>query len=245
MTDTNPRVPWSEDEARVLVAIYFAASFSIGDDARDECRLIADAFGRTPSSVDRQWRNVQAVVQANASYNIGKIIKESVAAYLDNPKAMRQIAIQISRAREWELEALIQDGSMSETAKVHQQSATQKSPSVQLTKQLGEVVNRMTTKVFKSGALGFFAQGKVHDELGDQYQAQFSIVLIGSKNMEEPDLVASTRTMVDVVKSNISQLQPKRFSSGRTGYFGNTKFEIDRERFQATMQVVHIRGTAE
>jgi hypothetical protein len=53
---------WSTDELRVLAAIYFNSSFSIGDDGRDECRSIADAIGRTPSSVDRQWRNLDAVV---------------------------------------------------------------------------------------------------------------------------------------------------------------------------------------
>jgi hypothetical protein len=63
--------------------------------------------------------------------------------------------------------------------------------------------------------------------------------------MEQPDLVAPTQSVVDVIKSDLDRLQPKRFSSGRTGYFGNTKFEIEKERFQATVQVVHIRGTAE
>ena len=69
---------WSMTELRVLAAIYFSASFSAGDDAREECRMIADCFGRTPASVDRQWRNMQAVIVGKTNYNIGQLVRQAV-----------------------------------------------------------------------------------------------------------------------------------------------------------------------
>jgi len=242
MTEGATRIPWSQDEARALVAIYFGASFSIGDDARDECRIIADAFGRTPASVDRQWRNVQAVVNGNASYNIGQIIKLSVAEYLDNPKAMQQIAKQICIRREWGLDELIENGRLKKNDHSTESPSNDAPPSGELLNQLHAIIGALSSKVFKSGAVGFFSQGKVHDEAGEQYQAQFSAVLIGSKNQRSPDLLAPTHAAISLIENNLSHLRPKRFSSGRTGYFGNTKFQIADERFQLTMQVVHIRG---
>lgn len=242
MTEVTPRVAWTHEEARVLVAIYFGASFSIGDDARDECRVIADAFGRTPSSVDRQWRNVQAVVNGNTTYNIGKIIKTSVSEYLDNPKAMKQIAIQISEKFKWGLEDLIRNGQI---ASGHASVITRMNedpPDNQLMLDLHRVLDALSAKTYTSGALGFFAQGKVQDEARAQFQAQFSVVLIGSKHLVSPNMLAPTEEAVAAVKEMLGKLQPKRFASGRTGYFGNAKFQIAQERFQVTMQVVHIRG---
>lgn len=242
MTEVTPRVAWTQEEARVLVAIYFSASFSIGDDARDECRVIADAFGRTPSSVDRQWRNVQAVVNGNTTYNIGKIIKTSAAEYLDNPKAMKQIAIQISEELQWGLEELIRNGQIT-SGHISEMSRLNEAPlDNQLMSDLHTVLNALNSKTYTSGALGFFVQGRVQDAARAQYQAQFSVVLIGSKHLESPNLLAPTEEAVAAVKTQLGQLQPKRFASGRTGYFGNAKFEIAQERFQVTMQVVHIRG---
>lgn len=241
MTESTPRVAWTQEEARVLVAIFFGASFSIGDDARDECRAIADAFGRTPSSVDRQWRNVQAVVNGNTTYNIGKIIKVSVSEYLDNPKAMKQIAIQISENFQWGLEDLIRSGQIANGRVSEVSRLDDAPPDHQLMSGLNRVLDVMSAKTYTSGALGFFAQGKVQDEARAQYQAQFSAVLIGSKHMESPNMLARTDEVVAAVKEKLGRLQPKRFASGRTGYFGNAKFEIAQERFQVTMQVVHIR----
>lgn len=242
MTEATPRVAWTQEEARVLAAIYFGASFSIGDDARDECRTIADAFGRTPSSVDRQWRNVKAVVNGNTTYNIGKIIKSSVSEYLDNPKAMKQIAIQISEERQWGLEDLIRNGQITSGHISEMSRLEEAPPDDQLMSDLNRVVDALSAKTYSSGALGFFAQGRVQDTAGAHYQAQFSVVLIGSKHLESPNLLAPTEEAVAAVKTKLGQLQPKRFASGRTGYFGNAKFEICQERFQVTMQVVHIRG---
>lgn len=241
MTEGTPRVAWTQEEARVLVAIFFGASFSIGDDARDECRAIADAFGRTPSSVDRQWRNVQAVVNGNTAYNIGKIIKSSVSEYLDNPKAMKQIAMHISEKFKWDLEDLIGSGQIANGLVSEVSRRDDPPPDHQLMSGLNRVLDVMSAKRYTSGALGFFAQGKVQDETGAQYQAQFSVVLIGSKHMESPNMLARTDDAVAAVKEKLGRLQPKRFASGRTGYFGSSKFEIAQERFQVTMQVVHIR----
>lgn len=242
MTEATPRVAWTQEEARVLVAIYFGASFSIGDDARDECRVIADAFGRTPSSVDRQWRNVQAIVNSNTTYNIGKIIKTSVSEYLDNPKAMKQIAIQISEQLQWGLEDLIRNGQITSELVSEMSRLNETPPDDQLMSDLHRLLDALSAKSYTSGALGFFVQGGVQGAARAQYQAQFSVVLIGSKHLESPNLLAPTEEAVVAVKTKLGQLQPKRFASGRTGYFGNAKFQIAQERFQVTMQVVHIRG---
>lgn len=75
------RRDWTEDEVRVLAAIYFKANFSVGDDARDECRTIAACFGRTASAIDRQWRNMDAVAKNKTGLNIGNLVKETVTNF--------------------------------------------------------------------------------------------------------------------------------------------------------------------
>src|SRR4051812_37132936 len=91
---SRPR-PWGPDELDVLVAAFFANEFAAGDDARPECRRLADAFGRSPSAVDRQWRNVNDVCGGKAVLKVGRRVREAVHSHLADPVTARSYALRI------------------------------------------------------------------------------------------------------------------------------------------------------
>jgi hypothetical protein len=80
---------------RVLAAIYFNSSFSIGDDAREECQAIAESLSRSPASVDRQWRNMAAIVKGDRSYHVGGDVRRAVGDYLANPGGSKALALSV------------------------------------------------------------------------------------------------------------------------------------------------------
>jgi len=103
-----PKGPkWSRNEARVLVAIFDANDFSIGDDARPECRLIASELGRPPSSVDRQWRNVAKLLSGGQPEKIGRTVVDAVYWFQSDPNRARQMAPHICETEGWVLQTLL------------------------------------------------------------------------------------------------------------------------------------------
>ncbi len=59
---------WSMDGFRVLAAIYFNSNFSIGDDARSGCHLMADRFERDPASIGKLHRRCRSLASAMLAY---------------------------------------------------------------------------------------------------------------------------------------------------------------------------------
>jgi hypothetical protein len=229
---------WSIDELRVLAAIYFNASFSIGDDARDECRTIADCFERTPSSIDRQWRNMHAVVVGKAHYNIGQLVRHSVSEYLSDPAAHKRLAMQICEHAGWPLKALIEGGKDQAPMdlRVH-------TPEQELIGALRDLCDMLEYKSFSSGSQGFFRQGKIARSDGRRYQSQISAVLIGSKANLTVHLKASQEEIAQAVKGLLAHVGAKTFSTGKVGYFGNGKCRVRDEKFQVQIQAVQIGTT--
>lgn len=105
----NLRRRWTADELDVLVALFFANDFSIGDDARPECHLIADVLHRSPSAIDRQWRNVDDVCREKAALNVGKGVRHAVHVYLQHPRRARAYAQSVCDRRGWPLGDLLGD----------------------------------------------------------------------------------------------------------------------------------------
>jgi hypothetical protein len=229
------RRDWTTDELRVLVSVYFNQSFSIGDDATDECRAIADAFGRTPSAVDRQWRNFDALCRGKTNFNIGKLVKQALDDYVNNPQGVKSVAIDICERNSWPLKELIE--AKNPVMAVDGESSDELT---EIRKDFFYLLDHLEFKVFASGSQGFFCQGKISTAAGNRFQAQVTAVLIGSKERLTMEVKTSRDDAVAEINRSLENLKPKEFRTGRTGYYGNAKFRVGDERFQLSMQAIHI-----
>lgn len=225
---------WTIDELRVLAAVFFNSRFSIGDDERDECRAMADCFGRTPASVDRQWRNMAAVVKGDDGYNVGALVKRAVADYLTNPTGSKAIAISVCRQHDWPLESLVMEG-------VHE-PLVETAPSgllAEIQRGLRHLVQGLEFKMFSSGSQGFYRQGKIQVGTG-RYQAQVTAVLIGSKHDMTVTANAPREELAYAIMPLIETVQAKTFRTGRVGFYSSGKAAVDQERYQVSLQAVRI-----
>ena len=236
MTDGNRN--WSIEELRVLAAIFFNASFSIGDDARDECRTIADCFGRTPSSIDRQWRNIDAVVKGKKTYNIGSLVRKTASDYLANPVGSKELAKFICQNEGWPLLSLITEGTQQPL-----ESANKGARYVELSDRFRDLSDFLEFKLFSSGSQGFYCQGKIKLNDGTRFQAQVTAVLIGSKNDMTINMIASGEDIGFALIPVFKKLDAKTFKTGRTGFYASGKAQVGTERFQVGVQAIQIGET--
>ena len=228
---------WSVDQLRVLAALFFNASFSIGDDARDECRAIADCFGRTPSSIDRQWRNMAAVVKGNTTYNVGALVKRAVSDYLADPAGSKALALAICRQYAWPLETIISQG--------RQQPLSDLVPvglHAEIRIGLRRLCDHLEYRVFNSGSQGAFRSGKLTLLDGTRYQAQVTAVLVGSKGDLTVSMKATHEELSYAVSCILDALEAKTFKTGRVGFYGSGKVAVGAERYQVGVQAVRIGG---
>lgn len=102
------------------------------------------------------------------------------------------------------------------------------------------VKDDLKAKVFVSGSKGFHATGKITED-GVRYQAQAQAVLIGSKANPKVKVKATPAEAVAALTGFAEDgLEPKTFSSGKTGYFATGKAEIGGQRFQVQVQAVRL-----
>ena len=235
MTPTSkPRRQWSEDELVVLAAIYNSASFSVGDDARDECQTIADCFGRTASSIDRQWRNMDAVVKGKTGLNIGKLVVDASLQFISNPAAHRKIALGVCRRNDWPLDDLIIEG----------RQQAQNRPKVA---ELDRVVRnhllaccqKVEFKVFAPGSQGFEGTDTVDINQG-RYRVTVTAVVVGSKVNRGVRVTTSSRSIAKALEKIVEDVEPKKFATGRVGYYGIGRIMLDDHVFQVSIKAVQI-----
>lgn len=226
---------WELDELRVLVAIYFNSEFSIGDDARNEARAIADTLGRSPSSVDRQWRNIRAVIDADERQNVGQSLKKAVQDYWADSDSSCAAAISICARRGWHLDQLI-EGELSSRSPLVRDGSVDGI----LIDRLRDFSDKIDFKFFKTGSQGFFRQGKVNMPDGRRFQCQVSAILIGSKDDPMTQICTEKETLSFEMQKVLSNVRPKVFKSGRTGFYANGKVAVGEERFQVAFQAVEI-----
>ena len=231
------RRAWSIEELRVLAAIYFNSDFSVGDDARDECRAIADCFGRTPASIDRQWRNLDAVVKGKTAFNVGALVKQAAHDYLTQPAGSKALAISICRAHAWELESLIQGETL--TSK-HRPDRFESGN--EMHEEFRNLLDHLQYKEFSSGSRGFYCQGKVKLADGSRYQSQVTAVLIGSKQDPTLNVTADAADVSYAIHPLVGDMESKEFKTGRVGFFTNGKIQVGTDRFQVMCQAVKISG---
>jgi len=226
---------WSLDELRVLAAIYFNASFSAGDDARDECRAIADCFSRPPASIDRQWRNMQAVLQQNKTYNIGRLVHQAVHDYVNDPVGSKAVALATCRTKGWPLTDLITQGRQSQPLEALEDAGRQ-----EMARYFRDFLDGLQFKVFSTGSQGFFRAGKFTSLSGSRYQAQATAVLIGSKKDLTIQVKAKSEEVAYAFIPVVNAVEAKVFKTGRTGFYGQGKLSVGTERYQAALQAVEI-----
>lgn len=223
---------WSEDQLRVLAAIFFNANFSIGDDQRDECRIIADAFGRTPSSVDRQWRNMAAVVRGIKGYNIGRLVRQAVTDYLSDSVAYKAIALEACRRNDWPLAGLILSGEVSPPG--------DKQVEEELIKAIEDCCRNFEFTMFPSGSQGFRVERDVHLAESGYVHIQLSATLIGSSQHPEMNMRTTNDEIGRAVRELAPQIEAKAFKTGRVGNYGSGRCQVGSERFYVNIQAIQI-----
>ncbi len=98
---------WTEQESQVLVTIFFANDFGIGDDSRPECQRIAAELGRSAASVDRQWRNIAAVAAGRDISKVGQVIIDCVFWYQRDVQRASKVADHVCMRMDWNLKYLV------------------------------------------------------------------------------------------------------------------------------------------
>ncbi len=105
----SKRRGWEEAEVVVLCAIFLSQNFSAGDDEKEECNRIAQSFGRTSATIDRQWRNIKSYLKNEDATKVGKLVKKWAEIALYD----RQLVVKFGRfyceKLQWELVDLIVD----------------------------------------------------------------------------------------------------------------------------------------
>jgi hypothetical protein len=101
------------------------------------------------------------------------------------------------------------------------------------------VKDHLDHKTFSTGSKGFYGQGKI-DAAGKRYQAQVTAVLVGSKGnprvtvQANPDQ-AKAALVTDLIDKGV---EPRTFSSGKTGYRAQGKVQIGGQTYQTSVQAV-------
>lgn len=229
---TEGRRQWSEDELVVLAAVYTSGSFSMGDDERDECQTMAACFGRTASAIDRQWRNMDAVVKGKTGLNIGRLVAETVLRFVSNPAANRRVALIVCKERGWPLVDLILEG--------RQEAANRPIISTlarDVQTRLEACCDGVEFKVFPSGSQGFGLDSSVTLGAGS-YSLSISAVIAGSKANRRLHVKTAREAMSRALRKLVKHVAPKTFATGRVGYYGSERLILDDHTYQVTIRAV-------
>ena len=104
------RREWTEAEIIVLCGIFSVSSFSVGDDEKEECKRIATQFGRSPATIDRQWRNVKDYIAGYPTPKVGSKVKYWAQIMLEDPTVVRRSAEHHCEKANWDLIDLVKGG---------------------------------------------------------------------------------------------------------------------------------------
>ena len=92
---------WSDDECAVLVALFMQSSFALGDDGRQENKLIAKDYAREPGSIDRQWRNIKDYLNREPGKNISGVLKYYCDVATDDIGTLKNLAVYLCEKNKW------------------------------------------------------------------------------------------------------------------------------------------------
>lgn len=234
---TPLRRMWTEDEARVLVAIFFHSSFSVGDDRNEGCRLIAECFDRTPSSIDRQWRNIKSILDGDQTKNIGALLRRSVLEFLDHPQALKTLAFQIIARNAWPLEQFFEGPGGKGAFSDQLDPDVKRNFLTSITKNIPE----LDYKIFPSGSHGYAAEsGFLHS--GSTFRLQVTCVLSNPDNDGVVDMCASPTEMQAVIRGEIDRAHVARSRLGRLSMIHERRVRLGSEAFNLSLRVHQIGG---
>ena len=220
---------WSDDELVVLAVIFLNAEFSIGDDARAECRTIADSFGRSAAAVDRQWRNMDSILKGKTGLNVGALVRETIRKVVHNPAGYRSLALRICNERGWPLDDLVRDGRQSST---YQPTEVGLDP--ELLESLQSACERVEFKVFPSGAQGFVVESElaIRDSLFD---LKISAVALATGTSNPVSIMTPISEIQRTLTTVVGSVRVLRYASGRLG-IAERKFEsVDGIRYDISI----------
>lgn len=228
---------WTKDECSVLVAIYFRARFSIGDDEHDECQLIADCFDRTPGSIDRQWRNIASVVAADGSSNVGVLIVESVREFLDDPAARTRIARSTITQRAWPLLDLLENGGTTNAFR----DATETDAGNHLRVQLGRKLQGLDYCIFPGGSHGYSLEVDVGNA-PTRFRAAVTCVLDGSNFGGVVKMKTTRSEMIAELERFTRRLEVKKSKNARLVIHQSTRVIVHGERFNVSVRANQLQA---
>ena len=224
---------WSIDECRVLVAVYINSSLSIGDDGRNEAREIVDAFKRSPSSIDRQWRNIQDILRETSISNVGARLKRSVYEYLQDPMAFRKLALYLCDRNNWPLELLIVGGEDDAGLLVEENLVNR-----ELGEALCELFPRMEFHLFPSRAQGLIVESGVRLSSKRCFWCSISVVADGSRRDAKFYFNVDQEKLRLEASDALRLMRGVQFQSGRQAFYLDTKVWISEQQY-------NIRATAQ
>lgn len=230
------RRAWTSDELHVLTAIFLVGSFSLGDDARDECRVIADAFGRSPASIDRQWRNIAALLKGETEMHIGNLVRQTLQVHLDNPVASRRLALSISVRNHWNLERLIEVGALSASISEVQGSLL----ATRLRAVLVELSGNIEYCIFPSGTHGYQLAERARIDPDAEFAVQLSCLLSGNETGESV-IHAKESAIRRQINRRLESVTVQQLPSGRHGVYDQSRFKIENERFLLSIRVFELK----
>jgi hypothetical protein len=234
------RQRWTSDELNVLTAIFMVGSFSIGDDERIECRIIADAIGRSPSSVDRQWRNIAALLKGDTELHIGRLVRDVLQAHLDDPVAGRRLALRIAERNGWSLERLIQAGEAAGGAAAATPSATAAARQALL-----GALEDLDYCIFPSGSHGFGLTAAVALPDRRRCRCYVSCTLVSPEAPGRAALATVDRVK-RALRGVVERVRVIVLPSGGLSVADHSRLEITRERFSVVIRLVQVeKGAAQ
>jgi hypothetical protein len=231
---------WSVDELHVLTAIYFVGDFSIGDDGRQECRVIADALGRPPASVDRQWRNIAALMRGDTELHIGKRVREILEFHLADPASGKAAAREVAKRNGWDLAHLIDRGTIGGGAITEVSASTRHEARAWM----ADCADLLEYKIFPSGSHGFFLAVEGLAASKRRLKMQVSCVLAGSSD-QNPVRDARPSDLTAFLKARSRQIRVTALPSGRISIVDKSRADIGSERFAVTVQVIELKGNGD
>ena len=210
--------------------------FSIGDDARDECRIIADQLNRQPGSIDRQWRNIAALIKGDTELHIGQLVRRVLLVHLSDPQAGNRLALAIARANGWNLETLVRAGALDTSmGQVTTDEANR------LRRAVVSKIESLDYCIFPTGTHGYSLDQVVRLDDGLRFRCYISCALTNGAVPGSP-VCASKASVRSAVRKRLEESPVKRLPSGSITMYVYKRLLVGAEQLALSIRVSEIRA---
>ena len=230
------RRDWTQDELTVLTVIFFQSDFSAGDDGGSMCLQMADAFNRTPSSVDRQWRNIRDVIIEKPNTHIGALVRSAVAKYQADPVRLHKLAAFVCERNRWNL--LTAEGSPSLVAGELGQDLDASTVSRVLSL-LDEVLTTLEFKLFPTGKPGY--QSSLCFPWTADLEMDMAVSAVATNPKFENDVEASAAAVAKEIMRNAAGVRLRMLPSGRVSTLETFRVSCGDEDFHVSLRISEMK----